>query len=331
MSAAKAVQIMLYRRIVLLICSLNAAFRHHRIGITDTELCYDHNISACIVRFDGAGGTGSAASDHQYVYVIVNLCNINILICDTACGVEHLGQFKRRFLSLVRSYLDLRKRIWIIIWMEFLQESIFFIRSQTSRLCRHTLCSRSLYLFDGFHHILWIWCIHMFCPPLLFNLSVVVKFLHLRDRLLHDLLDQLIIPAFIDLLYTVCKMLCLRRDVFSCKPPCQNTYMWMRDSRRASYGTAAASDTVKGFLCTFLKLTALCICNILHYVQILCAGLCTGITSDTAVDLRIQLHHDPLVSLNFLNIIGSLVCREKWDACHIHALFYLCLAGKAGL
>ena len=160
-SAAKAVQIVLNRRVVLLICRLDTAFRHHRIGVADTKLRHDHNISACVVGFDGTGGTCAASADHKYVHIIINLRDINLVIDQTACGVKHLRQFKRRFLSFIRTYLDLGKSVWIIIRMELLKKSIFFISGQTSRLCRHTFFSCSLYLFDGFHHILWIWCIHI--------------------------------------------------------------------------------------------------------------------------------------------------------------------------
>ena len=161
MSASECVQIMLYRRIIFLICRLDTAFGHHRIRIANTEFCHDHYICACIVRFDGTGGTCAAAADHKHIYVIIHLRNVNLLLHKTACRVKHFSQFKGCFLSFVGAYFNLCKRIWIIIRMKFLQESIFFVSSQTSWFCRHTFCSCSLYLFDGFHHILWIWCIHI--------------------------------------------------------------------------------------------------------------------------------------------------------------------------
>ena len=40
------------RRVVGLIGSLNAAFCHHGVGIADTQLGDDHNVSACFVCFD---------------------------------------------------------------------------------------------------------------------------------------------------------------------------------------------------------------------------------------------------------------------------------------
>ena len=55
MSAAEAVQIMLYRRIVFFVSCLDSAFCHHGVGITDTKLGHDHYVGTCIVCFDGTG------------------------------------------------------------------------------------------------------------------------------------------------------------------------------------------------------------------------------------------------------------------------------------
>ena len=125
-------------------------------------------------------------------------------------------------------------------------------------------------------------------------------------------------------------MFCFRCDIFSCETSCQKTYHRMRNTCRTSYGTTSASYAVEGLFCTFFKFASLCVCNVLHNVQILCTGFCTGVTSDTAVDLRIQFHHDLCVRFDLLDIVSSLIGREERDACHIHTLLYLCLTGKAG-
>src|SRR5699024_1212672 len=108
----------------------------------------------------------------------------------------------------------------------------------------------------------------------------------------HDLLDKLIIIAVVDLLNTLGQVFGLRRDVFSCETSCKDSDHRVGDLCRTSYGTASASDTVEGLFRTLLELAALCICNVLHYIQVLCAGLCAGVTADAAVDLRIEIHHD---------------------------------------
>ena len=71
MSAAKAVQIMLYRGIIFFIGSLNAAFCHHRVRITDAQLCHDHDLRTCVVRLNSRGSTCAAAADDEHVGVVI--------------------------------------------------------------------------------------------------------------------------------------------------------------------------------------------------------------------------------------------------------------------
>ena len=85
MSAAEAVQIMLYRRIVFFVSCLDSAFCHHGVGITDTKLCNDHNVSTCIMCFDCTGRTCTAAADYKYIYIIINFCKVNFFVDQTAC------------------------------------------------------------------------------------------------------------------------------------------------------------------------------------------------------------------------------------------------------
>ena len=85
MSAAEAVQIMLYRRIILFVCSLDTALCHHCVGITNTKLCNDHNVCTCIVCFNGTRRTCTATADHKYIYVIINFCKVNFFVDQTAC------------------------------------------------------------------------------------------------------------------------------------------------------------------------------------------------------------------------------------------------------
>ena len=164
---------MLYRRIILLVSCLDAALCHHGIGITDTKLRDDHNISACIVGLNGTGRACSAAADHQHIHVIIDFCKIDLLIHQTAGGMKHFCQLQRSLLTFIRTYFDLCKCIRVIIRMEFLKKSVLLLSGETSRLCCHTLRSCSLYLFDGFHHIFWIWCIHVLRPPY-FSISLLL-------------------------------------------------------------------------------------------------------------------------------------------------------------
>ena len=166
MSAAKTIQIMLYRRIIFFICCLDSSFRHHCIGITNTKFCNDHDICTCIVGFNGTGRASSATANDKYINIIIYFCKIYRFTHQTTCRMKHCCQLKWSFLTFIGPHFDLCKRIWVIIRMELFQESIFFIRCQTSRLCCHTFCSCSFYLFDRFHHVFWVWCIHVSRPPI---------------------------------------------------------------------------------------------------------------------------------------------------------------------
>ena len=173
MSAAEAIQIVLYRRIILLVCCLDSAFCHHGIGIADSEFGYDHNVCACVMCFNGTGRTCSTAADYKHIHIIINFCKVNLFMNQPTRGMQHLCQFQRCLLSFIRPYLDLGKCIRVIIRMKLFQKSIFFICCQTSRLSCHTLCSCSFYLFDRLHHIFWIWCVHLSCPPY-FSISLLL-------------------------------------------------------------------------------------------------------------------------------------------------------------
>ena len=77
MSAAEGVQIMLLRRIIFLIRSLDTALCHHGVGVTDTKLGHHHNVGTCLMRLDSCGRTGSAAADDQNIHIIIYFIQIN--------------------------------------------------------------------------------------------------------------------------------------------------------------------------------------------------------------------------------------------------------------
>ena len=80
MSASKAVQIMLHRRIVFFICRLDSAFCHHGVCIADAEFCNDHDIGTCIMCLDSAGRSCTATTDHKYIYIVIDFCKIDFFV-----------------------------------------------------------------------------------------------------------------------------------------------------------------------------------------------------------------------------------------------------------
>ena len=71
MSAAECIQEVLSRRVIRLISSLNTAFCHHGVGITHTKLGYNGNLCTIVVCFDCCCTAGTAATDDQYVGIVV--------------------------------------------------------------------------------------------------------------------------------------------------------------------------------------------------------------------------------------------------------------------
>ena len=65
MSAAESIQIMLYRRVIFFVSSLDSTFRHHGVGIADTKFRNNHNIGSRLICFNRSRSTGSAAADYQ--------------------------------------------------------------------------------------------------------------------------------------------------------------------------------------------------------------------------------------------------------------------------
>ena len=73
MSAAEGVQEMPLGGVVLLVGRLDAALRHHGVGVADAQLGGDHHVCAALVSLNGRGSARAAAANDQHVHVVVNL------------------------------------------------------------------------------------------------------------------------------------------------------------------------------------------------------------------------------------------------------------------
>ena len=124
-----------------------------------------------------------------------------------------MSQLLRSLLTAVRSDFDLGKSIFTIIRMPSAQKTVLLFCCQSSRLGMKTFISGRFDLFDGFEHFFGI---HLH-PPLFLDLTVVVQFLDLGCRHLHEFLQALIKLAFIDLFDSVGKMSALRCDILACE------------------------------------------------------------------------------------------------------------------
>ena len=161
-TAAVSIQKMLCRRIVWLIRSLNAAFCHHGICITNPQLGNHHNFLTSFVCFNGSRCTGTAAANDQNIGFIIRTGKIRQIILQTAVGLQQFNQFLWCFLALVRTNAQNIKLIFPIIRMVFLQNLFLFFCGHSSWFHRRICFSRSFYQLNGFQHF---FCIHDAAPP----------------------------------------------------------------------------------------------------------------------------------------------------------------------
>ena len=171
-TAAVAVKEVLCRRIVRLIRSLNAAFCHHGVCITDTQLGYDHNLFACVVRFDRSRCTSTAAADDEHVGFIIRTEKIRQVVLQAAVRLEHFYQFLRSLFALVRTNSQHVELIFAIVRVVFFQNLILFLCGHSSRFHCSIFCTLCFYLLNGFQHFFRI---HDTAPPY-FSISRLLYF-----------------------------------------------------------------------------------------------------------------------------------------------------------
>ena len=84
MSAAQRIQIMDRRRIVSLICSLDAAFCHHGVGVTHLQLGDHQHAGAAFFSFQGCAGSRTAAADNQHIHIVIQTLQVQLYFFQTA-------------------------------------------------------------------------------------------------------------------------------------------------------------------------------------------------------------------------------------------------------
>ena len=126
MAAAQSIKIMNSRRVIFLICCLNAAFCHHRIGIAHSELRHQEHFCTGFIGFDCCGSACAAAADDQDVHIIIDAVEIYFITLDTAVGLQEFCQFCWHLAAFIRSDRKNREAALAVIRMIFLQKSVFF-------------------------------------------------------------------------------------------------------------------------------------------------------------------------------------------------------------
>ncbi len=148
-AAAISVKEVLGRGVVGLRCTLDAAFRHHRVRVAEAELGRHEHGSSGVVRFDGGGTTGTAGADDQHVYVIVDVGQVYIANMDAALAHEGLGELRVDFVALVGPGPQFCVLVRAVVRVEALQKDVLFFRGHAFRLQRRVRFALFCYFLKG--------------------------------------------------------------------------------------------------------------------------------------------------------------------------------------
>ena len=128
MPAAVSVQKMLGRRIVGLVGSLDAAFRHHGIGIAHPQLGHQQHLGAVFMGLDGCRAARAAAADDQHIGIIVRVLQIHRRIPQPGLALQQGSQFGGHLVAFVGAEAQRRKPVVPVVGMEGLQQLFLFLR-----------------------------------------------------------------------------------------------------------------------------------------------------------------------------------------------------------
>lgn len=163
MAAAKSVQIVLHRGVVLLIRRLNTALCHHGVGVSNPQLGNNHYLSPCLMCFNSSRSACPAAADDQYVHIIIDPLQIYRMVKQAAVGMEQMPQFCRYLLAFIGTDLDFRKAVFPIVRMVGFKQCLLFLWGHAPGFQPHARLSGGFHLTDGFQHGR---CKHRAFPPI---------------------------------------------------------------------------------------------------------------------------------------------------------------------
>ena len=212
-SASESVKIVLCRAVIRFVCSLNSAFCHHCVCITDAEFCCKKNFCSSFACHDCSRCTGSATTDYKNICFVVNVCKINVFRLESWFCLKHCCKFNRSLLSFVRSDFELFELACNAVRVIFFKERVLFICSKTSVLefkVFFAFCSNNFGCFVKIisvhvYYLCKLRFVQTTCACakttfvqnsrtgrllLFFYVSCVVEFLYLVKRLVHDVLDH---------------------------------------------------------------------------------------------------------------------------------------------
>ena len=157
-TASQCVKVVDSGGIAGLIGSLDAALSHHGVCVAVAELGNDHYVCAVLLCHYRRRGACSAAADDENVNIVVRLCKVNVARLDAAVRLKHCRKLYRYLFALVGADLKSIEFGFDIVGVEFVKESVLFVRGHAARLHAESFGAGRFHLLDGFKHF---GCIHI--------------------------------------------------------------------------------------------------------------------------------------------------------------------------
>ncbi len=129
-AAAHDVEVVVIGRVLLALRSrLDAALRHHGVGVAVAQLGGDDDLGALLLGEDRGRGAGAAAADDQDVGFVGRVGKVDLLGRDPAGGLEHVGDLVRDRIALGRTDLEFAPPLFLEVGVE-LEAFLAFVEAQ---------------------------------------------------------------------------------------------------------------------------------------------------------------------------------------------------------
>ena len=152
-SAAERVEIVDRRAVVRLVRRLNAALRHHGVGVADAQLGDDEHALAVLLRFERRRDPRAAAPDDEDVAVVIDPGEVDVRRRDPRTALEDRRELVRNGIAPVRADFQRFKFFFFIVRVVRDEEGVLFLRRHSLRLEKEIGLARRLHLFYGLKHI----------------------------------------------------------------------------------------------------------------------------------------------------------------------------------
>ena len=152
MPAAVGVKEVLRGRIVRLVGGLNAALRHHGVGVARAELRDEQDLRACLVRLNGRRAACAAAADDEHVRIVVRLGQARKLLSQTGAPLQQRCQLQRHLAALVRADAKLGELVFTVVRVECPQQDLLLLCRHAARVELCIFLAACFHPLDGFQN-----------------------------------------------------------------------------------------------------------------------------------------------------------------------------------